>query len=78
MTTYVEHIRSLLDKKVALLVTHFFPAAWGANQTIATMRQACEAKGATVCGSGDVRWFGPGRTDRITKALESLTRCLGA
>ena len=76
MASYLQRIPSLSGQKVAFLVTHFFPRAWGAVQTIAALSRACEAKGAMVRGSGDVRWFGPGRKGRIAQALDSLIACL--
>jgi multimeric flavodoxin WrbA len=75
MASYLQQIPSLHNKKVACLVTHFFPRAWGANQTIALMKEACESKGATVCGSGSVRWFSLGRKRQISQVLDNLIHC---
>jgi flavodoxin len=75
MTSYLEQITSLQGKRVACLVTHFFFRGWGANQTIKLMKEVCESKGATVCGSGSVRWLSL-RRYRITQTLslqEQLT-----
>jgi multimeric flavodoxin WrbA len=77
MASYLQQIPSLQDKKVACLVTHFFPRAWGGNQTLAAMTEVCTAKGATLCGAGSVRWFGPGRTGRMAQAVDAVVRCLG-
>ena len=77
MASYLKQIPSLHNKKVACLVTHFFPSAWGANQTIAWMKGVCESKGATVCGAGHVRWFSLGRQRQIAQVVDSLTHCLG-
>ena len=72
MLSYLEQAPALDGKRVACLVTGFFPARWGCDQTIAQLRQICEAKGATVCGAGSVRWFGPGRGQRIQRAVAEL------
>ena len=50
MTSYLEQIASLQGKKVACLVTHFFPPGWGANQTINQMKAICESKGTGYIG----------------------------
>jgi NAD(P)H-dependent FMN reductase len=76
MASYLEQIPSLHNKRVAFLVTHFFPRAWGANQTIALMKGVCESKGATVCGSGTVRWFGCSRKRQIAQVVGDLIHCL--
>lgn len=74
MVSYLEQVTSLEDKKVACLVTGFFPAAgWGRNQTIAQMKAICESKGATVCGSASVGWFSLSRKRQISQAVDSLS-----
>jgi len=73
MTSYLEQIPSLEGKKVACLVTHFFFRGWGADQTLTLMKEVCESKGATVCGSGSVRWFSLGRKRQISKVVDSLS-----
>lgn len=37
------------------------------------MKEVCESKGATVIGSGSVRWFGFGRKGRIAQAVDDLS-----
>lgn len=76
MKSYLDKITSLRSKRVALLLTHFLPRQWGAHQTIAQMTEACESKGATVIGSGDVRWMSLRRGRQIAQAVESVARCL--
>ncbi len=76
MKSYLDQIPSLAGKRVAILLTHFFPSAWGANQTIEQITEVCESKGATVIGSGDVRWFSLRRKRRIAEAVESLSDLL--
>jgi len=75
MNSYLDQVRSLEGKRVALLLTHFFPQGWGANQTIEQMTEVCESKGATICGSGDVRWLSLRRQRQISQAVDSLAKC---
>jgi flavodoxin len=72
MLNYLEQAPSLAGKKVACLVTGFFPAGWGRNQAINKMKAICEVQGATVCGSGSVGWFSLRRRQQIATAVESL------
>jgi NAD(P)H-dependent FMN reductase len=76
MAGYLDAIPSLEGKRVACLVTHFFVKAWGAKQTLDQMRAACESRGATVCGSGSVRWSSFFRGLQISRLVESLADCL--
>jgi len=74
MSSYLEQITSLQGKKVVCLVTHFFPPAWGANQTLNQMSDICESKGAIVCGSGEVGWPRLGLKRRIADVVDDLSR----
>ncbi|MBN1875621.1 MAG: flavodoxin family protein [Anaerolineae bacterium] len=74
MRVYLEQITSLEGKKVACLVTGFFPAKWGRNQTLAQMKTLCESKGATVCGLGSVWWSFPGRKQKISMVVDHLSQ----
>ena len=74
MTRYLEQVTSLQGKKVACLVTHFFPVGWGANQTLSQMKEICESKGATICGSGNVGWPRLGLKRRIADVVDNLSR----
>jgi flavodoxin len=73
MRSYLEQVPSLEGKKVACLVTGFFPAGWGRNQTLAEMEAACESKGAVVCGSGSVGWFSLRRKGQISRIVDHLS-----
>jgi len=73
MTSYLEQIPSLQGKRVACLVTHFFRREWGADQTIELMKEVCESKGATVCGSESVRWLSLSRKRQISRVVDSLS-----
>jgi flavodoxin len=73
MVSYLEQITSLQGKRVVCLATGVFPAGWGRNQTIAHMKEVCESKGATVCGSGSVGWWSLGRKRRIDEVVDDLS-----
>jgi multimeric flavodoxin WrbA len=75
MASYLEQVPSLQGKKVACLVTHLFPSGWGGNQTIRQMKEICESKGATVCGSGSVGWLRLGRKRKIADVVDDLASC---
>ena len=75
MTAYLSQIKSLLDKKVAFLVTQFFPFPWlGGNRTIGQMKKICESKGATICGAAVVNWSKPSRGKQIAEMVEKLSK----
>jgi len=72
MRVFLEQVASLEGKKVALLVTGFFQAKWGREQTLAQMRALCDAKGASVCGVGSVGWSSLRRKQQIARAMADL------
>jgi flavodoxin len=75
MTSYLKQIASLQDKRVACLVTQYFPYPWlGGNQATRKMRRICESKGATVCGSGIVNWSRARRDQQIVEVVDRLSR----
>lgn len=74
MQAYLAQIASLAGKRVAGLVTMFFPFAWmGGNRALRQMRHACEAKGAQVCGMGTVNWCRPTREAQINALVSALS-----
>ena len=74
MMSYLQKVTSFEGKKVACLVTGFFPSAgWGRNQTVAQIVEICESKGTTVCGSGSVGWFSLRRGQQISKVVDDLS-----
>jgi multimeric flavodoxin WrbA len=73
MRSFLDQVPSLDGKRVAMLLTHFFPRAWGANQTIEEMTEVCESKGANVVGSGGVRWTSLRRRRRVAETVEDLS-----
>jgi multimeric flavodoxin WrbA len=77
MATYLDQIASLQDKKVACLVTHFFPARWGANQALDQFKAICRAKGATVCALVEMGWPRFGRKDKMDHVAEQLRSSIG-
>ena len=75
MTTYLSQIKSLKDKKAALLVTQYFPFPWlGGNRAIGQMKKICESKGAIICGTAVVNWSKPSREKQITEMVEKLSK----
>lgn len=74
LTEYLKRIGSLEGKKVACLVTQFFPYAWmGGNRAIRQMRKLCESNGATVLGSGVVNWTKCRRDKTTARAIDRLS-----
>jgi flavodoxin len=76
MQRFLEQIPTLKGKRVACLVTHFFPRNWGADHAIAWLKAACEAKGAHVLGAAEVRWFFLPAPGRLKQAADELCRLL--
>jgi len=75
MASYLTQIPSLQGKKVAFLVTQFFPFPWmGGNRTVGQMKKICESKGAAVCGAAIINWLNPSREKRITEVIEKLSK----
>ena len=77
MASYLEQVPSLQGKKVACLATHLFPPGWGGDRTIGQMKEICESKGATICGSGSVGWLRLGRKRKIADVVDNLANCFG-
>jgi uncharacterized protein (UPF0261 family) len=46
----------------------------GENRAIGQMRRICEAKGATVCGTGVVNWSRKRREQQIAEVVDRLGR----
>jgi flavorubredoxin len=75
MKSYLTQVASLQDKKVACLVTQFFPFRWlGGNRAVRQMKRICESKGAAVCGSGIVNWSRSRRDQQIAEVTDRLSR----
>lgn len=71
--TFLNQTPSLQGKRVACLVTGFFPAQWGCVQAIAKMSEIAQAKGAQLLGSASVSWFSLTRGRQIQQAAEKLS-----
>lgn len=77
MRCYLEQLDSLIGKKVALLVTQFFPYPFlGGNQAIRRMKQICEEKGARICVAEIINWSRRRRDVNITEVVERLSDSL--
>jgi multimeric flavodoxin WrbA len=72
MATYLAQLDTLAGKPVACLVTGFFPAGWGRNQTLAQMKEVCQGLGATVVGTGSVGWLSFRRKRQIEEVVAQL------
>ena len=74
LSAFLSNITSLQNKKVAIMVTHFFPfPKMGGNQAITQIKNICESKGAVVSGTGIVNWSSPRRDKMITEVVENLS-----
>lgn len=73
MRVYLEQIPSLAGKDVACLVTGILPFAWGRLQTLVTLKEMCESKGATVLGMESVWWLSLVRRRRISEVVDHLS-----
>ena len=74
MVDYLKQVTSLQDKKVAFLVTEFFPYPWmGGNRAVRQMTGICKSKGASVCGSGIVNWSKKRREQQIVEVVDHLS-----
>ena len=72
---YLKQCAPLDGKPVACLVTQAFPFPWlGGNRAIRQMRKLCEAKGATVRGTGIVNWMKKRREEQIVEVTDELSR----
>jgi hypothetical protein len=76
MRSFLEELPTLAGKRVVCLVTGIPPAAWGREQTLAQMAALCESNGATVVGSGSVRWLSLNRSQQISDLVDHLSGLL--
>lgn len=74
IASYLSQFVSLTSKKVACLVTQFFPFPWmGGNRAIGQMKEICESKGAEVLGSAVVNWSSLHRNRQIIESVDRLS-----
>ncbi len=77
LSSYLSQITTLKDKRVACLVTEFFPFPWmGGNHAILQMKSSCESKGAVVIGTGVVNWKSLHREKSIEELIAKLSRSI--
>jgi NAD(P)H dehydrogenase (quinone) len=75
MAAYLKAAPSLEKRNVACLVTQGFPRRWmGGSRALRQMRTLCEAKGGKVLGGEAVNWMGAGLDQRISRAVERLSK----
>lgn len=75
MISYLTQVDSLQNKKVACLVTQFFPYPWmGGNHAINQMKKICESRGAVIFGSKVVNWSSSRRNLKIIEAVDRLSK----
>lgn len=76
MKNYLQQIKSLRKKKVACFVTKGLPFNWtGGNRALRQLVGMCRARGATICGTGIVKWVNSKREkdiDDIVKKMVNL------
>jgi len=74
IASYLSQLVSLTSKKVACVVTQFFPFPWmGGNRAIGQMKEICESKGAEVLGSAVVNWSSLHRNRQIIESVDRLS-----
>lgn len=72
MVKFLNAIPTLKDQQVVLVLTHFFPTKWGADQTFAAMKKICASAGADVICEEEVRWLGLNRKREINRIAEDI------
>ncbi|MBU4534783.1 MAG: flavodoxin [Euryarchaeota archaeon] len=70
MTSYLDQIPILENKRIALFVTKSLPFNWtGGNQAIGKMKKICQSKGGKIVGNDIVVWRGD-----VDKKIENMIR----
>ena len=79
MKSYLSQMDSLQGRKVALLVTQFFPFPFmGGNQAVGIMQQLCEKKGLNICSTEIIHWSRPNRVKNIEEGVARLSESIRA
>lgn len=74
ISTYLQQLSSLKDKKIACFVTKQLNSYWtGGNRAITGMKEICESKGGVVAGTGVVLWKSKNREREIDSLVEKLS-----
>jgi menaquinone-dependent protoporphyrinogen IX oxidase len=75
ISSYLNGVTSMKDKKVSLFVTQHLPYPWmGGKHAISQMRKLCEVKGASILDTGIVNWKNKSREEKIMQVVETLSR----
>ena len=76
LSRYLSSLGTLQGKKVACLVTEFFPYPWmGGNRATRQMKEICQSKGASICATGVVNWgVKSRRTKTMSVAVDRLSK----
>ena len=75
ISSYLQQLSSLKDKKVACFVTKQLNSNWtGGTRAITGMKNICESKGCAVAGTGVVFWKSKNREIEIDELAEKLCR----
>ena len=73
MKAYLKQLPSLKGKKIACFVTKQLPFHWtGGTRAVGTMKQICQARGASVIGSDIVVWSKTRRDENINQCVIHL------
>lgn len=77
MQNYFKDIESLNGKKVFCFVTKALFFNWtGGNRAIRQMKRMCKSKGASILGSGIVKWRDKDRENDIFALLEKVSNII--
>jgi len=72
MSSYLDKLSSLQNKKVFCFVTKGLPFNWtGGNRALNQMKKICKEKGAKVSGTGIVKW-GKNRDQDIEELVQKV------
>lgn len=75
MAAYLDRLKAGMKKNAACFVTELFPTPdMGGNRAIDQMKQLCDLKEITVCGTGVVNWSNINRRKKILGIVEDFSR----
>lgn len=73
MTSFLQQVGPIQNKKAACLMTQHFPYPWmGGNRAIGQMKALCESKGASICATALVNWKNKRREQLISDGIASI------
>ena len=77
MTSFLQQVGPIQNKKAACLMTQHFPYPWmGGNRAIGQMKTLCESKGATPCATAIVNWKNKRREQQIANGIARICASL--